>query len=130
MRKLIFIILFNRFRHSNYYFGNNRLKTSLKMSNKYNYYQEYKTKNIETKIKYCKNCKHMMIFPCNDNDYGYKYSKCKKFINNDICKENLALSYTTNISTKSLFEYFDFSKDCRIDENKCGNDGKYYEYIE
>ena len=51
-----------------------------------------------------------------------------KFIHDDIYTENIALSYTTHLKTKTLFEYFQFCKDCRLDEDKCGYIGKYYEY--
>ena len=50
----------------------------------------------------------MLKFPCNDNDFGYNINVKNLF--KVIYVKKLALSYTTCITTKSLFEYFEFVK--------------------
>jgi len=62
-------------------------------------------------IPSCKNCIH---FRPNilDNDYSSFSSRCQKFGERDLI--------TNKVN-------YDFANYCRIDENKCGENGKYYE---
>jgi len=64
-------------------------------------------KNIN--IPSCKNCIHFK--PYVNTDYYNELSKCQKFGKKDI------------ISGKINYDYAD---NCRKDENKCGNEAKYF----
>ena len=67
-------------------------------------------KNIN--IPSCRNCIYYKP-PYYSSDFSASYSKCDKFGTKDII--------TNKIS------YDDFADSCRRNEDKCGNEGKYFE---
>lgn len=63
-------------------------------------------------IPSCRNCIHYL--PENYNkDFSSSFNKCNKFGEKDIITNEIR---------------YDFVSNCRKDENKCGEDGKYFEY--
>lgn len=135
MKRVALLIIFYKFRHNLSFIINHnsievrRMHAYKKKQNQYDYYKRFPISAMRQNINYCDTCKYHIPFPDTNNDYGVQFSKCKKFIHQDIFMENKALSLTTCLTTKSLFEYFEFCKDCRIDNKKCGEKGKYYEPI-
>ena len=66
-------------------------------------------KNIN--INSCRNCIHYKPYLL-DTDFTSKMSNCKKFGNKDV------------VTDKITYDYADL---CRIDESKCGKEGKFFE---
>ena len=87
----------------------------------FNYPENNNTKN------FCVNCKYYLPFIYSESSHRLKYAKCNKFVLDDIKKEDDAVSLIYPIRKKAIFDYFEFCKDCRKDENKCGFEGKFYE---
>lgn len=135
MKKVALLFIFYKIRNNASFIINHnsieakRIYAYKKKQNQNDYYKRFPISATRQNINYCDTCKYHMPFPNTNNVYGLQFSKCKKFIHDDISKENKALSLTTQLTSKSLFEYFEFCKDCRIDELKCGENGKYYESI-
>jgi hypothetical protein len=69
--------------------------------------QKNNIKNLN--VPSCKNCVHFM--PCHYNEFTYSYNKCNKFGSKNIISDQIS---------------YDFVSSCRDDENKCGQEGKYF----
>jgi hypothetical protein len=58
----------------------------------------------------CRNCIHFQ--PYNYGEFSSTLSKCNKFADKDLKTDEI------------IFDYADL---CRLDQNKCGKEGKYFE---
>ena len=100
----------------------------IKEKTKYDYYE-----NININVpdnyekKFCVNCKYYLPFVYSESKHRTKFAKCNKFILQDIKCEQEAISCVHPNNNNAIFDYFEFCKDCRKDENKCGIEGKCFE---
>tara|TARA_B100000963_G_scaffold359687_1_gene387759 strand:- start:2506 stop:2928 length:423 start_codon:yes stop_codon:yes gene_type:complete len=99
----------------------------IKYNTDYSYYDNFKLTKLDSKKNFCVNCKYYLPFIYCDTNHRTKYAKCNKFILPDIKKEDDAIFCIYPVDNKAIFDYFEFCKDCRKDENKCGIDGKCFE---
>jgi hypothetical protein len=65
-------------------------------------------KNVN--VPACRNCIHYQPDPYN-NDFTSMLNKCNKFGNKNIITDKIT---------------YDFADSCRMDESKCGKEGKYF----
>ncbi|MBI96705.1 hypothetical protein CL656_06140 [bacterium] len=127
MVKYIFLLFILIFYNCNAFKINNKFtKIYILKNNKYdyNFKLEYKINNDKEK-KYCVDCKYHL--PINNSScFKNKYSKCKKYIKEDIDNDDIAMTYVNPKYEKMLLDNFEFCKDCRKNETKCGIEGKYF----